>query len=109
MAAIHKAPSAAVFVTCVTGSDGVTVVSIAGELDTSNVDEVRRQLEATLAASSTALVVDLSKLGFMDSSGLALLVQVAARVETISLRHVPALIQRLLDATSLSDILAAEK
>jgi anti-anti-sigma factor len=110
VAAVDRTSPAAIAVTGATGDlDGEIVVSIAGELDMSNVEVVRAQLEPLLAVNPPSLVFDLSELTFMDSSGIALLVQAAARVEAISLRHVPALIQRVLRATGVTEILSVER
>jgi anti-sigma B factor antagonist len=109
MAAVDKDSAAAIAVTDASDLDGEMVISIAGELDMSNVDVVRAQVEPLLGANPTSLVFDLSELSFMDSSGIALLVQVASRVTAISLRHVPELIERVLEATGVTDVLAVER
>jgi anti-anti-sigma factor len=75
----------------------------------SNVEFVRGQIDALLSADHSSLVFDLSELSFTDSSGIALLVQVASRVKTISLRHVPGSIQRVLQATGVDEVLAVER
>ena len=109
MAAVDKAQPAPIAVTGVVGVDGAMVVSIAGELDMSNVDVVRRQVDHLIVAAPTSIVFDLAELTFMDSSGIAFLVQVAAQVKEISLRHVPGLIQRVLEATGVTELLAVER
>jgi anti-sigma B factor antagonist len=106
MAAVDKASP---IITSVSGVGGEIVISIGGELDMSNIEFVRRQIEALLPANPSSLVFDLSELSFMDSSGIALLVQVASRVGTLSLRHVPGLIQRVLQATGVDEVLAVER
>jgi anti-anti-sigma factor len=52
----------------------VLVVSLAGELDQSNVGSARRAIaEFTAGSEDEILVIDLSALEFIDSSGIALL------------------------------------
>lgn len=109
MAAVDKAQPAPIAVTGVTGVDGAMVVSIAGELDMSNVNVVRTQLEDLLVTAPASIVFDLAELTFMDSSDIAFLVQVAARVKEISLRYVPGLIQRVLEATGVTELLTVER
>jgi anti-anti-sigma factor len=109
VAAMANAPLAAIAVTGVAGLDGEVVISISGELDVSNVEFVRGQVDALLGANPTSLIFDLSGLSFMDSSGISLLVQVASRVKAISLRSVPPLIQRVLEATGVTEVLAVER
>jgi anti-anti-sigma factor len=109
VAAVDKAQPAPIAVTGVTGVDGAMVVSIAGELDMSNVNVVRTQLEDLLVTAPASIVFDLAELTFMDSSDIAFLVQVAARVKEISLRYVPGLIQRVLEATGVTELLTVER
>jgi anti-sigma B factor antagonist len=108
MAAVDRASRAALAVTGANDADGEIVIFIAGELDASNVLFARREVDSLLVTDPASVVFDLSELSFMDSSGIALLVQVAARVKVISLRHVPALIQRVLEATGLSEVLGVK-
>lgn len=109
MAAVDKAQPTPIAVTGRNGVDGAMVVSIAGELDMSNVNVVRAQLEDLLVTAPASIVFDLVELTFMDSSGIAFLVQLAARVKEISLRHVPGFIQRVLEATGVTELLAVER
>jgi anti-anti-sigma factor len=55
----------------------VLVATLAGELDMSNVGPVGEQIVAELG-DHEAVLVDLSELTFMDSSGLAMLNRLAA-------------------------------
>jgi anti-anti-sigma factor len=50
-----------------TDKDGATVVTVVGEVDLTNADEVQRCVEGTSAA---AVVLDLSALRYLDSSGI---------------------------------------
>jgi anti-sigma B factor antagonist len=108
MATVGRFSTATVAVTIAGSPSGEIVISIAGELDMSNVAIVRWEVETLLAADPTSLIFDLSEVGFMDSSGIALLVQVASRVEAISLRHVPGLVRRVLEATGVTEVLVVE-
>jgi stage II sporulation protein AA (anti-sigma F factor antagonist) len=61
--------------------DGTAVVAIGGEIDLSNVDAVRRLIDANLDAANR-LVVDLCDLAYIDSAGIALLFALSERLET---------------------------
>lgn len=52
----------------------VTVVTVAGEVDVYTAPQLRSALEERIAAGRTALVVDLQDVGFLDSTGLGVLV-----------------------------------
>ncbi len=68
----------------------VVVVSLAGELDQANVATARRTIDEALDGSGEEIVViDLSRLEFIDSSGIALLVALSVSLDVDSLRIVP--------------------
>lgn len=54
---------------------GVATIALAGELDRSNEHEARLAIERLLSTGITCLVVDLSRLRFMDSSGINVLIR----------------------------------
>jgi anti-sigma B factor antagonist len=55
--------------------DGAVVVQLAGELDLYNAHAVRDELLAAAARSPDRLVVDLSRVTFIDSTGLGVLIE----------------------------------
>ncbi|HYZ80904.1 MAG TPA: STAS domain-containing protein [Solirubrobacteraceae bacterium] len=59
--------------------DGVHVAAINGEVDISNVEDVSRRLTA-LPNSAHGLVVDLRLVSYMDSTGISMLHDLAARL-----------------------------
>lgn len=61
----------------VDGPTPVTVLALDGELDASNFSDLVRQVQDLYAAGTRALVLDLSGLRFMASSGLVALHSVA--------------------------------
>ncbi|MGR6921481.1 STAS domain-containing protein [[Actinomadura] parvosata] len=56
----------------------LVVVSLAGEMDLDNVSQVRECLNEAAATPEPRLVVDLSALTFIDTTGLGVLVRVLA-------------------------------
>src|SRR3954468_23008097 len=60
--------------------DGAVVVSLAGELDLYNAEEVRRALLDTLADAPELLVVDLEGVTFIDSTALGVLIEARSRM-----------------------------
>jgi anti-sigma B factor antagonist len=55
-------------------NQGVTVVMVSGEMDAGNSTQLGEELDHLLTEGSRKLVIDLGKVGFMNSSGLAMLV-----------------------------------
>lgn len=65
--------------------EGVPVATVRGELDISNVDTIRRRL-TDLPNLAFGIVLDLSGVDFMDSSGIALLYDLEQRFSRRSQR-----------------------
>jgi anti-anti-sigma factor len=60
----------------VSGGDAYTVVALAGESDVYTYDQLRSALEAEATRGVPLLIVDLSALEFMDSSGVQVLLDI---------------------------------
>jgi anti-sigma B factor antagonist len=60
--------------------DGAVVVSLAGELDLYNAEEVRSALLDAGAGEPEVLVVDLEEVRFIDSTALGVLIEARSRM-----------------------------
>ncbi len=60
--------------------DGAVVVTLRGEIDLANVDDLRARIEAEVENAGWALVVDVSALDYLDSAGVRLMFELAARL-----------------------------
>jgi anti-sigma B factor antagonist len=60
--------------------DGTVVVSLAGELDLYNAEEVRSALLDASAGEPVLLVVDLEEVTFIDSTALGVLIEARSRM-----------------------------
>jgi anti-anti-sigma factor len=58
----------------------IVVVTVTGEIDVSNVDLVARRTTSSVENSATALLLDLSAVDFMDSTGVHMLYELAERL-----------------------------
>jgi anti-sigma B factor antagonist len=67
-------------VTGVDRRDGAVVVSLAGELDLYNAEEVRSALFDACAGEPEILVVDLEEVTFIDSTALGVLIEARSRM-----------------------------
>jgi anti-sigma B factor antagonist len=93
-------------ITVKTWAEGdVSVVSLSGELDLTNIERVQSVIGDVLAGGTQRLVIETSGLQFMDSSGLALLANVARKIPEIELRDPSPIVRRLIDLTGLAEIL----
>jgi anti-sigma B factor antagonist len=87
--------------------NGLVHVALVGELDLSTVAKVQEELSRVEAASPATLVVDLSKLTFLDSTGLRCIVTADERARTDGRRIVivrgPDAVQRVFAITRLEE------
>src|SRR5215475_5099382 len=67
-------------VTGVDRRDGAVVLSLAGELDLYNAEEVRGALLEACAGEPAVLVVDLEEVRFIDSTALGVLIEARSRM-----------------------------
>jgi anti-sigma B factor antagonist len=62
-------------------SDGdIELARVAGEVDASNVADLSQRLLDTISNKARALVLDLTETSYIDSSGISLIFDAAARV-----------------------------
>jgi anti-sigma B factor antagonist len=60
--------------------DDVELARVAGEVDASNVDDLSEELLASVSNDVRALVLDLTDTSYIDSSGISLIFDAAARL-----------------------------
>lgn len=88
--------------------EGIDIVALSGRLVMADVPEVRQRLLQIVEQGNGKLVLNLEGVGFMDSSGLSVLVSVfkAARLkdgEVVLLRLTPT-VRSLIELTRLQQI-----
>jgi anti-anti-sigma factor len=87
--------------------NGLVHVALVGELDLSTVAKVQEELRKVEAASPPTLVMDLSKLTFLDSTGLRCIITADERAREAGRRMVivrgPDPVQRVFAITRLEE------
>ena len=87
----------------------VHTIALSGEMDLSNAGEVERELLHAEATDATTIVIDLTRLGFMDSTGIRLLISADARSRADSCRlrltRPPAAVARVLCIAGVDGLL----
>lgn len=85
------------------------VLSLAGELDLDSVDELRAPTEDAVRNGPGVVVLDMSELSFIDSSGLALLVELRRMASEaggeLSIVNLPAALRRVVTIAGLTETL----
>ena len=89
-------------------SSGALVVKLTGEIDMSNAESLGRAIGELIDNGTERLVVDLTALEFMDSSGIAMLLRVTSDVDSVRLRNPSNVVRRIIESTGLGDVLRVE-
>jgi anti-sigma B factor antagonist len=86
---------------------GDRVIRVGGELDLATVPTLEQELEEALRRPTGAVVVDLSDLQFIDSTGIAVLVQAMSHNNgSVKLKFVPSRangVKRVLEMTGVAE------
>ena len=87
-------------------ADRNLLLELSGEIDHHGARNALRELEAVMdAALPRLLILDLEKVTFMDSSGIALILRAQQRMQmldgTVQVCHVPQQARRVLDAAGI--------
>jgi anti-sigma B factor antagonist len=92
--------------------DDILVLEVGGQIDLSNADLLARRIRAAEETDATRIVLDLSDLEFIDSTGLRELVIAQRRSDQDSdrlrLRNVHGAVARVIDVTELGHVLKPE-
>ena len=92
--------------------DGTALVTVVGEIDAATSEELASVLENAIETDISRLVLDVSSVEFIDSSGLRALVQanraIIERDGTFALRGPNETFRRLLDVTGLDEVFTVE-
>ena len=83
-------------------ADGTATVRVAGEIDIATADTVRQAVAVALEQRPAHLVFDLSAVDFIDSSGLAVLLEAAKQSDSVRIDQASNIVRRVIVATGLS-------
>jgi anti-sigma B factor antagonist len=90
----------------------VVRVSVAGEIDAASAPRLLRMLDEVTSLSAGAVVLDMSGVSFIDSTGLRILVvlkqRLAAQRRPLSLGDVSVQTRRLLELSGLGSVLGVD-
>lgn len=93
-------------------ADDALIIALAGEFDLAMAEPVQEVLTRAMGELPDRLIVDLSKLTFIDSSGLQVIVDAYTRCRdgepTLTIRPGPPNVQRVFELTNLVDYLPFE-
>lgn len=105
MADVDDTPYQGIEVSSTRAADGTVVITVTGDLDLMSADSLRDAVATALAGGSRPLVFELGGLRFIDSAGLAVLIEAASSAESIEVRAPSPAVRRAVELTGLSDVL----
>jgi stage II sporulation protein AA (anti-sigma F factor antagonist) len=91
-------------------ADGtVTTITVAGEIDLANADQVERQIADCISNQATAATLDLTDVQYVDSVGIRMLFKLTMRLRTAQIEfHLVAPIgspaRRVLEVSGLTSL-----
>lgn len=98
----------------VSGDDRIAVMRISGEIDLSNAAELEVAASDAVANQARGLVVDLSEVAYLDSSGIGLLFNLSRRLSrrrqglaVVAPNQAP--VREILDVTGVSAVLEVQE
>jgi anti-anti-sigma factor len=83
-------------------ADGTLHVVVRGELDIVSIGVLQPEIAAALVRRSNGVVVDAADLSYVDSSGLAVLLRLAARHGGLEVRHASVGVRQIIRAAGLA-------
>lgn len=84
---------------------GAVTLRVSGQLDVATESVLREAVRQAIDDGADRLVLDLSQLDFMDSSGLAVLLVAAREVTHFEIRNPTEVVQRLITLAGLAQTL----
>jgi stage II sporulation protein AA (anti-sigma F factor antagonist) len=88
---------------------GALVIQVIGELDLSTIDPFRAAIAPVVDGNPERLVFDFEGLHFMDSSAIAVLVQLSTHVCPVEVRNPTRTVRKLIEITGLADLLNIDR
>ncbi|HEX6395013.1 MAG TPA: STAS domain-containing protein [Acidimicrobiales bacterium] len=84
------------------------VITVGGELDASNIDRLRSEVDSQLASRPETLKFDLSGITFMDTSAIALLISTTKTGVPVRILAPSVPVRTVIEMTGLADVLVME-
>jgi anti-sigma B factor antagonist len=89
--------------------DPIAIV-VAGDIDIETSEILREAItEVLLAHEPAALIIDLKQVGFIDSSGLSVLLQTHQKLSSLEVRNPSPAVRMAVQATGLNQLLGDEQ
>jgi len=93
-------------------TNGTAVVSVRGQVDVYTADRLWETVDEALAGAPSELIVDLSRVTFIDSTGLSVLVRAHKRLKSmrasVVVRGASNQVVKVLEITKLNKVLSLE-
>ncbi len=88
--------------------DGAPVIRVVGEVDLATAELVRSVVVDAIKTDPARVVFDLSGVGFMDSSGISVLLEAIKLATSVQIRRPSEAVRRVIEVTGLTEVLQIE-
>lgn len=88
-----------------TDDDATLTLKVVGEIDIASVPALQPTVQRLIEQRPVRVVVDLTDVVFMDSSGIALLLTLAAQVDSLELANPSSIVRRVIELAGLATTL----
>lgn len=102
MDGVEAKPPAELSFHMATPETGTAMVTISGELDLGNIDQLAAAVDPVVAQGLERLILEVGELRFADSSAIAQWVSWSGQVESLELRNAPPLLRRVVTTMGLA-------
>lgn len=79
------------------------LIRLSGDVDVAGLEPLEARIAELLEYEAQPLVVDMSDLRFIDSSGIAILIRLANHFQPVTLRDANTTVRRVIDVLGLSE------
>ena len=84
--------------------DGTAVIRVVGEIDIATADTIRQAIAVAVERRPADLVFDLAAVDFIDSSGLAVLLEAVKTADSVRIHPSSNVVRRVIEATGLGEL-----
>jgi anti-anti-sigma factor len=84
------------------GDNGALLITMGGDYDIGGIGTLGPDLDTLLSKDARSVIVEMSTVDFMDTSGVALLLRIANRFGPIEIRNASPIVSRSIEALGLA-------
>jgi anti-sigma B factor antagonist len=105
VAGVEGTPAEGIEISASHDAAGNVVIAVSGDLDLLAADSLRQAVAGALGGTRKKVIFELGALRFIDSAGLAVLIEASTSADSVELRSLSPAVRRTVELTGLTDVL----